>query len=390
MTNLLTYIFVSLFTFTSFVSSKFSNITGVDIGDVKTMLSTEPIGGSFDKDGKDIYLNDNYVSGDVESGLGVFGHEIGHSMYGDDEATAGYLGSRFADAYTDGLWINGEDYSLGNWNVADGNSLYVGQNSSDFANVKNRDDFILEALIIGSYYVGVSYFVGDGDIIEGNKRMKDTDAYKYTFGVVNDISGYVIGKGIEGTDYLLNKTGVTDSEYYLSGQIGEGLKWYEENVPENMRDYVEYVMDVSNVAIIGASTAKLVDKAVNKTINATKSVGNKINKSIDKTVDGMTIDFGDTLPKETLLNLELKSGEKLHVTNHLTERMIERNVSFDDISYAIKNVLHTTKEKIDEFGRKSYNIVGKNKIVVSINPENGNIVSVRKIGDKTLKRMLNK
>ena len=320
----------------------------------------------------------------------MFGHEIGHSMYGDDEATAGYLGSRFADAYTDGLWINGEDYSLGNWNIADGNSSYVEQNGLDFASVKNRDDFILEALIIGSYYVGVSYFAGDGDIIEGNKRMKDTDAYKYTFGVVNDISGYVIGKGIEGTDYLLNKTGVTDSEYYLSGQIGEGLKWYEENVPENMRDYVEYVMDVSNVAIIGASTAKLVDKAVNKTINATKSIGNKINKSIDKTVDGMTTDFGDTLPKETLLNLELKSGQKLHVTNHLTERMIERNVSFDDISYAIKNVLHTTKEKIDEFGRKSYNIVGKNKIVVSINPENGNIVSVRKIGDKTLKRMLNK
>lgn len=28
----------------------------------------------------------------------------------------------------------------------------------------------------------------------------------------------------------------------------------------------------------------------------------------------MTIDFGDTLPKETLLNLELKSGQKLHVT----------------------------------------------------------------------------
>ena len=102
MTKLLTYVFVFLFTFTSSVNA-----------------------GYFVKS---------------ESGLGVFGHEIGHSMYGDDEVTAGYLGSRFADAYTDGLWINGEDYSLGSWNVADGNSLYVGQNGSDFANVKNRDD----------------------------------------------------------------------------------------------------------------------------------------------------------------------------------------------------------------------------------------------------------
>ena len=266
-------------------AGEFANITGVDVGDVKTMLSTEPIGGSFDKDGKDIYLNDNYVSGDVESGLGVFGHEIGHSMYGDDEVTAGYLGSRFADAYTDGLWINGEDYSLGNWNVADGNSLYVGQNSSDFANVKNRDDFILEALIIGSYYVGVSYFAGDGDIIEGNKRMKDTDAYKYTFGAVNDATGYVVGKGIEGTDYLLNKTGITDSKYYLSEQIGKGLKWYENNISEETRNYIGYVGDVTNVAIIGASAIKIVDTAVNKTLSATKSIGNKIKNGIKSNIN---------------------------------------------------------------------------------------------------------
>ena len=44
---------------------------------------------------------------------------------------------RFADAYTDGLWINGEDYSLGNWNVADGNSLYVGQNNVDLPVLKH-------------------------------------------------------------------------------------------------------------------------------------------------------------------------------------------------------------------------------------------------------------
>ena len=102
-TKLLTYIFIFLFTFTSSVNACYF--------------------------------------GKSESGLGVFGHEIGHSMCGDDKATAGYLGSRFADAYTDGLWINGEDYSLGNWNVADENSLYVGQNGVDFSGVKNRDDF---------------------------------------------------------------------------------------------------------------------------------------------------------------------------------------------------------------------------------------------------------
>lgn len=204
---------------------------------------------------------------------------------------------RFTDAYTDGLWINGVDSNLGTWTAGIENPFYVKQNTSDFAKVRNRDDFILEALIIGSYYVGVSYFAGDGDIIEGNKRMKDTDAYKYTFGAVNDATGYVVGKGIEGTDYLLNKTGITDSKYYLSEQIGKGLKWYENNISEETRNYIGYVGDVTNVAIIGASATKIVDTAVNKTLSATKSIGNKINKSIDKTVDGMTIDFGDTLPK---------------------------------------------------------------------------------------------
>ena len=125
-----------------------------------------------------------------ESGLGVFGHEIGHSMYGDDEATAGYLGSRFADAYTDGLWINGEDYSLGNWNVADGNSLYVGQNGVDFSGVKNRDDFEpISLTLTGLTVAGSIYSIQDSarkiySWIEG-------EGYKGNTTYVDPISGEV-------------------------------------------------------------------------------------------------------------------------------------------------------------------------------------------------------
>ena len=114
--------------------------------------------------------------------MGVFGHEIGHSMYGDDEATAGYLGSRFADAYTDGLWINGEDSKLGSWNVADGNSLYVGQNGVDFSGVKNRDDcgplcltvFGIGAIIsgIGAYKGGEAKAIVDYGYLGNNEYMR--------------------------------------------------------------------------------------------------------------------------------------------------------------------------------------------------------------------------
>ena len=149
-----------------------------------------------------------------ESGLGVFGHEIGHSMYGDDEVTAGYLGSRFADAYTDGLWINGEDYSLGNWNIADGNSLYVGQNGVDFAKVKNRDDcgplcltvFGIGAIIsgIGAYKGGEAKAIVDYGYLGNNEYMRpdgshisgeDLETNLKIYGTMDIGGGLLMGAG---------------------------------------------------------------------------------------------------------------------------------------------------------------------------------------------------
>ena len=146
--------------------------------------------------------------------MGVFGHEIGHSMYGDDEVTAGYLGSRFADVYTDGLWINGEDYSLGNWNVADGNSLYVGQNGSDFANVKNRDDcgplcltvFGIGAIIsgIGAYKGGEAKAIVDYGYLGNNEYMRpdgtrilgeDLETNLKIYGTMDIGGGLLMGAG---------------------------------------------------------------------------------------------------------------------------------------------------------------------------------------------------
>ena len=167
-----------------------------------------------------------------ESGLGVFGHEIGHSMYGDDEATAGYLGSRFADAYTDGLWINGEDYSLGNWNIADGNSLYVGQNGSDFANVKNRDDcgplcltvFGIGAIIsgIGAYKGGEAKAIVDYGYLGNNEYMRpdgtrilgeDLKTNLKIYGTM-DISGSLLMAAAP-----LMKNGLLTSQHLIAGKI---------------------------------------------------------------------------------------------------------------------------------------------------------------------------
>ena len=295
MTKFLTYIFIFLFTFTSSVNA------------------------------------DYFVKS--ESGLGVFGHEIGHSMYGDDEATAGYLGSRFADAYTDGLWINGEDYSLGNWNVADGNSLYVGQNGSDFANVKNRDDFEpISLTLTGLTVAGSLYSIQDS---------------------ARKIYSWVEGEGYKGnTTYIDPIDGRT---YTAEGNIKEGA------------------IELATAAAISGAF-KIGGKVVGK-----------IKNGINKSLDSITFGFDDVLPKETLPALVLKSGQELHTTAHLFDRMLERNISFKDITDTIKNTLHTTEIKVDEFGRPSYKIIGK-KATVAVNPNN-NIVTVHPTNEGKLKQI---
>ncbi len=311
-------------------AGEFADITGVDIGDVKTMLSMEAIGGSFDKDGKDIYLNDNYVSGDVESGLGVFGHEIGHSMYGDDEATAGYLGSRFADAYTDGLWINGEDYSLGNWNVADGNSLYVVENGVDFSGVKNRDDFEpISLTLTGLTVAGSLYSIQDS---------------------ARKIYSWIEGEGYKGnTTYVDPIDGRT---YTAEGNIKEGA------------------IELATAAAISGAF-KVGGKVVGK-IKATKVLGEATEVTKNAKIPGSEI-------KSVIPNIENTANHiffnKLH--DHKLDKILEKYSgdaikATEDIAKSVNNYL-------------SSNTVGKGIQDISVKVSNVNIVVRGKVENNMFK-----
>lgn len=160
MTKLLTYILILLFTFTSSVNACYIQ--------------------HYDKDTHDIYLNDLYINGNTEKGLGVFGHEIGHAIYGSDEDFAKYLGNNFTGAYTDGLWINGQDTSLGKWSM-DNNSSYVIGNTMDWSKVENRDNvdpvtltFAGGAIIaaIGAYKGGEAKAIADAGYIGNGEYMR--------------------------------------------------------------------------------------------------------------------------------------------------------------------------------------------------------------------------
>lgn len=73
------------------------------------------------------------------------------------------------------------------------------------------------------------------------------------------------------------------------------------------------------------------------------------------------------------------------LTKHTIERAKDRGVSETDITSALTTPLHIDEIKIDRFGRKSQRFIGESA-TVNINPDLGNVVTVWKTGQKTIKK----
>lgn len=74
------------------------------------------------------------------------------------------------------------------------------------------------------------------------------------------------------------------------------------------------------------------------------------------------------------------------ISNHLLERKNTRNIKVDDIIDSFTNPLKTDKIKIDYEGRKSVRIIGEHA-TVSINPDNGNLITVWRTGSRTIEKI---
>ncbi len=74
------------------------------------------------------------------------------------------------------------------------------------------------------------------------------------------------------------------------------------------------------------------------------------------------------------------------ISNHLLERKNTRNIKVDDIIDSFTNPLKTDKIKIDDEGRKSVRIIGEHA-TVSINPDNGNLITVWRTGSRTIEKI---
>ena len=89
--------------------------------------------------------------------------------------------------------------------------------------------------------------------------------------------------------------------------------------------------------------------------------------------------------KENLIGIENNGLKIENISEHFTERAMERKVYLEDTKNAFTNPLFIDKIKTDKNGRKSVKIVGE-KATISINPENNTLITVYKTG----KRIRNK
>ncbi len=82
-----------------------------------------------------------------------------------------------------------------------------------------------------------------------------------------------------------------------------------------------------------------------------------------------------------------QTGSRIGVTRHGVNQKINRGVRSVDELDAIKNPLDTRPVKIDELGRSSQRLVGRNAEVVR-NPRTGEIISVNPTSTKKAQRLL--
>lgn len=90
--------------------------------------------------------------------------------------------------------------------------------------------------------------------------------------------------------------------------------------------------------------------------------------------------------KNFLLGEKVNNIEIKNVSFHFAEKIIERNLVANDVIETVKNPLKFSEIKYDNKNRSSFKVIGE-KSTVTINPENGNMVTAHKTHSKLIKKI---
>lgn len=168
----------------------------MEIGDVKSfaaILSEEnndknQIAGALDRDKredgsekKNVYLNLTAIGKDVEHGLGIFGHEVGHGIFGRGEEMASLAGNHFANTVSDGMWISGLNSDFGQWSYGASDASYLFNNAQSFYAVQDMDKGLLLGAGAGA---GIGFLIkGGGAAALGAGLLKAGEIALVTFAI---------------------------------------------------------------------------------------------------------------------------------------------------------------------------------------------------------------
>ena len=86
-----------------------------------------------------------------------------------------------------------------------------------------------------------------------------------------------------------------------------------------------------------------------------------------------------------LIGLNANGTEIKEISEHIISRTFARSLNFEDVQDTLNNPLDYGKIKVDNEGRRSFNVFGK-KVTISVNPDTGKVTTAR----PTNKRELNK
>ena len=90
-----------------------------------------------------------------------------------------------------------------------------------------------------------------------------------------------------------------------------------------------------------------------------------------------------------LVGEEINGVEIKEITEHISERMVERNIKISDFIDGFKNPLEIGDTKLDSKNRASFKVISE-KVTFYINPEKGSITTIHKTGSSKAKKLKEK
>lgn len=155
----------------------------------------------------------------------------------------------------------------------------------------------------------------------------------------------------------------TDQELILNTKTNFARKTlYYNSHQKELREFtnaIENSIDKSKM-YIGTQ-----EKTITKSIKSVSQIANKYNNEI--------------------VGLNVNGVDIKEISEHIISRTYARSLNFEDVQDTLNNTLDYGKIKVDEQGRKSFNVFGR-KVTISVNPDTGKITTARKTNKRELKK----